>query len=79
MIPQPTDFLDLFSTDRRQREDIAAAERLRSPGLVRTGAAAILRSLADRLVPASVPPRTVSSPAAVHPLRPASSRCRPAA
>jgi hypothetical protein len=79
MIPQPTDFLDLFSTDRRLREDTAAAERLRSPGLVRASAAAALRGLADRLVPASVPPRTVSSPAAAHPLRPVSSRCRPAA
>lgn len=79
MIPQPSDFLELFSTDHSLREDVAAAERLRGPGFLRAGTASALRSLADRLAPASVPPRTSSSPAAVFGPPPASSRCRPAA
>ncbi len=79
MIPQPPDYLDLFWTEHRRREAVAAAERLRSRGAVRVHAAAALRGLADRLAPASVPPRTVSSRAVVHLPRPASSRCRPAA
>ena len=79
MIPQPPEFLDLFSTDQHGREAVAAAERLRGPGIVRARAASALRGLADRLAPASVPPRTVSSPVAVHRTRPASSRCHPVA
>lgn len=79
MIPQPPEFFDLFSADRRAREAIAAAERLRSPGVVRTRAAAALRGLADHLAPASVPPRTASSPVPLPARRPAGSRCRPAA
>jgi hypothetical protein len=66
MIPQTPDFLQLFETDHRRREDVAAAERLR-------------RFVVGRVFPASVPPRTVTSPAAVHELRPASSHCREAA
>lgn len=76
MIPQPPEFLDSFSTDHRRLEAVAAAERLRGPGILRTGAASALRGLADRLSPASVPPRTASSPAALNRARPASSRCR---
>jgi hypothetical protein len=79
MIPQPPEFLDIFSTDHDRREAVAAAERLRGPGGLRTHAASTLRALADRLAPASVPPRTVSSPAAVAKPRPASSRCQHAA
>lgn len=80
MIPQPSEFLELFAADRRRREAVAAAELHRVAGPLRAGAASALRGLADRLAPASVPPRTVTSPAAAHPLRPAgSSRCRPAA
>lgn len=78
MMPQPPEFLDLFSTDRRRLEAVAAAERLRGPGLLRARAASGLRGLADRLAPASVPPRTASVPAAQHP-RPVRSRCHPAA
>jgi hypothetical protein len=77
MFPQPPEFLDLFSTDQRSRQAAAEAERLRGPGIVRARAASALRGLADRLAPASVPPRTVSSPAAVPRPRPASSRCHP--
>ena len=33
MLPQPTELLDLFSTDHRRREAVAAAERLRGPGV----------------------------------------------
>jgi hypothetical protein len=79
MIPQPPEFLDLFSKDQSRREAVAAAERLRGPGVLRARAASALRGLADRLAPASVPPRTASSPAAVPRPRPASSRCHPAA
>lgn len=79
MIPEPADFLSQFAVESRQREAAAAAERLRGPGSLRGGAAAALRGIADRLAPASVPPRTVTSPAAAHQLRPASSHCRPAA
>jgi hypothetical protein len=79
MIPQPSEFLDLFSADRRRREAAAAAERQRDPGTLRAATASALRAFADRLAPASVPPRTVTSPAAAHPLRPASSHCRHAA
>jgi hypothetical protein len=61
MIPQPPEFLDLFSADQNRREAVAAAERLRGPGIFRTRAASALRGLADRLAPASVPPRTASS------------------
>lgn len=66
MIPRPPDFFALFETDRRQREATAAAERLR-------------RNVIGQASPASVPLRTVSSPAVVHTLRPASSHCRHAA
>ena len=31
MLPQSIDLLDLFSTDHRRREAVAAAERLRVP------------------------------------------------
>ena len=75
MMPQPPEFLDLFSADQRRREGLVAAERLRGPGSLRTGAASHLRRLADRLAPASVPPRTASVPAAQS-LRPVRSRCR---
>lgn len=68
MIPQPPDFFALFETDRRRREATAAAERVR-------------RDVIGRVFPASVPPRTVTSPAAVRTLRPAGSHtdCRHAA
>jgi len=56
MIPQPPEFLDLFSADQNGREAVAAAERLRGPGIFRARAASALRGLADRLAPASVPP-----------------------
>ena len=79
MIPQPPEFFDLFSTDHRRRETAAAAERLRSPGALRTRAASLLRATADRLSPASAPPWTASSPVAVAKPRPVSSRCRHAA
>lgn len=79
MIPQPPEFLDVFSTDQRRREAVAAAERQRGPGILRAGAASALRGLADRLAPASVPPRTASSPVAAPRPRQASSRCHPAA
>jgi hypothetical protein len=78
MIPQPPDFFDLYAADHRRREAAAAAERLRGPGHLRTGAASALRGLADRLAPMSVPPRTTSVPAVALP-RPARSRCHPAA
>lgn len=79
MIPQPSEFLELFAADRHRREAAAAAGALRGPGTLRAHSASALRALADRLAPASVPPRTVTSPAAVHTLQPASSHCRPAA
>jgi hypothetical protein len=78
MIPQPPEFFPLFSTDRRQREAVATAERLRVPGSFRTGAAAALRSLADHLSPLPAPPRAASVPVA-HSVRPVRSRCHPAA
>ena len=78
MIPQPPEFLDVFSTDQRRLEAVAAAERLRGPGILRARAAASLRGLADRLAPASDPPRTASPPVAVLRPQPASSRCHPA-
>jgi hypothetical protein len=78
MMPQPPEFFDLFSTDQRRREAVAAAERLRGPGSLRTGAASALRGLADHLAPVSAPPRTAGVPA-VASLRPARSRCHPAA
>ena len=78
MMPQPPEFFDLFSTDHSRLQTAAAAERLRGPGSLRTRAASLLRATADQLAPASVPPRTASVPA-VPSLRPARSRCHPAA
>ena len=78
MFPQPPEFFDLYSTDHRRREDVAAAERLRGPGSLRLRAASLLRATADHLAPASVPPRTASVPAALSP-RSVRSRCHPAA
>jgi len=78
MIPQPPEFFPLFSTDQRRREAVAAAERQRTPGSVRTGAASALRSLADHLSPMPAPPRAAGVPA-VASLRPVRSRCNPAA
>jgi len=78
MIPQPPDFFDLHSTDHRRREDVAAAERLRSPGALRAGSASALRALADHLSPLPAPPRAASVPA-VPSVRPVRSRCNPAA
>jgi hypothetical protein len=76
MIPQPPEFFALYSTDHRRREDVAAAERLRGPGGLRTGAASLLRATADHLAPPSAPPRTtsVSAPPSLGPAR---SRCHP--
>ena len=78
MIPQPPEFFALHTTDRRGREAAAAAERLRGPGSLRTGAASALRSLADQLSPLPAPPRAASVPVA-HSVRPVRSRCHPAA
>lgn len=78
MIPQPPEFFSLFAADQRRREAAAAAERLRGPGSLRTGAASALRGLADRLSPVPAPPRVASVPVA-HSVRPARSRCRPVA
>jgi hypothetical protein len=78
MIPQPPEFFDLFSTDRRGRESVAAAERLRGPGFLRAGAASALRAWADRLSPLPAPPRAASAPVAPS-VRPVHSRCHPAA
>ncbi len=78
MIPQPSEFFDLHSTDHRRREDVAAAERLRGPGTFRAGAASALRALADHLSPLPAPPRAASVPVA-HTVRPVRSRCHPAA
>ena len=78
MLYQPPELLDLISTDRRRREAVAAAERLRGPGVVRTRAASLLRGLADQLSPLPAPPRAASVPAAFSP-RPVRSRCHPAA
>jgi hypothetical protein len=55
MMPQPPEFYDLFSTDHRERETLAAAERLRGPGSLRTHAASLLRGVADHLAPPSLP------------------------
>jgi hypothetical protein len=79
MIPQPPEFFALFSTDRRGREAVATAERLRAPGMFRAGAAFALRGLADRLSPLPAPPRAAGSPVAVSKPRPVSSRCQHAA
>ena len=76
--PQKSEFFALFSTDHRRREAVAAAERLRGPGSLRTRAASVLRATADRLAPASAPPRTAGVPA-VPRVRPVRSRCHPAA
>lgn len=78
MFPQPPEFFDLYSTDRRRREDVAAAERLRGPGALRTRSASALRALADHLSPLPAPPRAASVPA-VHDVRPVRSRCGHAA
>ena len=78
MMPQPTEFFDLFSTDHRRREAVATAERLRGPGALRLRAASLLHGLADQLAPPSAPPRTASVPVA-HSVRPVRSRCHPAA
>jgi hypothetical protein len=78
MIPQPPEFFDLYSTDHRRREDVAAAERLRGPGALRGRTASALRALADHLSPLPAPPRAASVPA-VHDVRPVRSRCHPAA
>jgi hypothetical protein len=55
MMPQPAELLDLFATDHREREAVAAAERLRGPGRLREQAASLLRGLADQLAPPSLP------------------------
>jgi len=78
MIPQPPEFFDLYSTDHRRREAVAAAERLRGPGALRVRSASTLRALADHLSPLPAPPRAASVPA-VRSVRPARSRCHPAA
>jgi hypothetical protein len=78
MIPQPPEFFDLYSTDRRHREAVAAAERLRGPGSIRVGTASFLRGLADHLSPLPAPPRAAGVPVA-HSVRPVRSRCHPAA
>ncbi len=76
MLPQSIDLLDLFSTDHRRREAVAAAERLRGPGVLRTRAASLLRGLADHLSPLPAPPRVASVPAAPG-VRSVRSRCHP--
>ena len=78
MMPQPPEFFPLFATDRRRLEALAAAERLRGPGSLRTRAASFLRGLADSLSPLPAPPRATSVPVA-HSVRPVRSRCHPAA
>jgi len=78
MIPQPPEFFDLHSQDHSLREGVAAAERLRGPGALRTGTASALRGLADHLSPLPAPPRVAGVPA-VPSARPARSRCNPAA
>jgi len=55
MMPQPPELLALFATDHREREAVAAAERLRGPGRLREQAASFLRGLADQLAPPSLP------------------------
>lgn len=78
MIPQPPEFFDLYSTDHRRREALAAAEHVRGPGAIRVRTASFLRGLADQLSPLPAPPRAASVPAA-HSVRPVRSRCHPAA
>ncbi len=78
MIPQPPEFFALHSADHRRREDVAAAERLRSPGPLRGRTAWTLRALADHLSPLPAPPRAASVPVA-RAVRPVRSRCHPAA
>jgi hypothetical protein len=78
MIPQPSEFFDLYSQDHSRRESVAAAERLRGPGALRVGVASALRGLADHLSPLPAPPRAASVPVA-HSVRPVRSRCHPAA
>ena len=78
MMPQPSEFFDLYAADRRRREDVAAAERFRVRGAVRTRTASLLRGLADHLSPLPAPPRAASVPAAPS-VRPVRSRCQPAA
>jgi hypothetical protein len=78
MTHQPTDFFTVFSADHRGREAVARAEGLRSPGSLRARAASLLRAPADHLSPLPAPPRAASVPA-VTSLRPARSRCHPAA
>jgi hypothetical protein len=78
MMPQPSEFFDLYAADRRHRQDVAAAERFRVRGAVRTRTASLLRGLADHLSPLPAPPRAASVPAA-HSVRPVRSRCHPAA
>jgi hypothetical protein len=51
MLPAPPELLDLFAVDHREREAHAASERLRPRARLRSHAAAVLRSLADRLAP----------------------------
>lgn len=78
MIHQPIDFFNSFSKDHRRLEAAAAAERLRGPGSLRIRAASFLRVTADHLSPLPAPPRAAGVPA-VTSLRPARSRCHPAA
>jgi hypothetical protein len=78
MMPQPPEFFDLYWTDHRRREDVAAAERLRGPGALRVAVASALRALADQLSPLPVPPRAASVPA-VPSVRPVRSRSHPVA
>jgi len=51
MLPQTPELLQLVSTDRRHREALAAAERLRERGGFRGRVAFLLRALADRVAP----------------------------
>jgi hypothetical protein len=78
MMPQPPEFFDLFATDHRRREAVAAAERQRGPGSLRMRTASLLRATADHLSPLPAPPRAAGVPA-VASVRPARSRCHPAA
>jgi hypothetical protein len=78
MMPQPPEFFVLFSTEHHRREAVAAAERQRGPGGLRTRAASLLRATADQLSPLPAPPRATSVPA-VASVRPARTRCHPAA
>ena len=78
MLPHPAELSDLFSTDRRQREAVAEAERSRGPGSLRVRTASVLRGLADQLSPLPAPPRAASVPVA-RSVRPVRSRCHPAA